>query len=150
MLSLTFIHSDVLHRWPTFPKLLHKFARLCSINYSTSDCNVVFARKNTKTPFADQRHDFFKDEIDSDIFVIFLHSSMYSIHWFCEVQIFRLSFILFIFQSMHSCFQRWVSMWWNISKHLPTVVSCSINKNSIIIISVLGYDTNKDLRSLHL
>ena len=145
MLSLTFIHSDVLHRWPTFQKLLHKFARLSSINYSTSDCNVVFARKNTKTPFADQRHDFFKDEIDSDIYVIFLHSSMYSYKRSAK----NIYFILFIFQFMHSCFQRWVSMWWNISKHLPTVVSCSINKNSIIVISVLGYDTNADLRSLH-
>ena len=149
MLSLTFIHSDALHRWPTFHKLLHKFARLSSINYSTSDCNVVFARKNTKTPFADQWHNFFfKDDIDSDIFVISLYPSVYSFSY--KIQIIRISFILFIFQFMHSCFQRWVSMWWNISKHLQTVVSCSVNKNSIIVISVLGYDTNAGLRSMHL
>ena len=89
---------------------------------------------------------FFKAEMDSDMVVIFLHSSMY-----LYISSYRcISFILFIFQFMHSCFQRWVSMWWNISKHLPTVVSCSINKNSIIVISVLGYDTNAGLLGLHL
>ena len=145
MLSLTFIHSDVLHRWPTFLKLLHKFARLSSINYSTSDCNVVFARTQ-KHHLPTNAMIFFKDEMDSDMVVIFLHSSMYL--YISSTK--NISFILFIFQFMHSCFQRWVSMWWNISKHLPTVVSCSINKNSIIVISVLGYDTNADLRRLHL
>ena len=151
MLSLTFIHSDVLHKWPTIHKLLHKLARLSSINYSTSDSNVVIARKNTKTPFTDQCHVFFKGEIDIYIYVISFHSSMYSFRCFCIVKLFRLSFIFCHFSIdafMLSTMTKHVMKYFKTSSN-SSFLFYKQKHNNIIVISVLGYDTNADLRRLH-